>query len=180
MKKIDKDYESMNNFSELSKTEMRKVIKFYNLHTKIVGYSKMDQRQLSLELEKHLHIQNGVVHIKPPSKDTMRFQNKPQQMTAFDFFTNVIKKFIRQELTKTNVKQVSDVLKSIHVFSDDEVRDLIGMNMSKMPKSKATRIDDYDGLLKKLREMVLESMQSAKETLSKDEFSRYQKISKYF
>jgi len=62
-------------FDELNITQLRSLVRKYNLHTKIVQYTKLDKPKLITEMSKHMHINNeGRIYVRTSAQQNIALQ----------------------------------------------------------------------------------------------------------
>jgi flagellar basal body rod protein FlgF len=100
----------MHVFEHLPISTLKKIIREYNLHVKISGYSKMTQSELVEALKKHLVISDdGVMKIKEIKNvgKVSDFEKKPREKKE------KVKKVVPKPVEEKNVNKVKEMVKEI-------------------------------------------------------------------
>lgn len=111
----------MHVFEHLTNTQLKKLIREYNLHVKISGYSKMSRDDLIKELKKHLHVENGIYKILNHEKELKIEEKikKPREKKE------KVKKVEPKPVEEKNVNKVKEMVKEIEKKTEKKVDEKI-------------------------------------------------------
>jgi transcription-repair coupling factor (superfamily II helicase) len=151
----------MHVFEHLPISTLKKIIREYNLHVKISGYSKMTQSELVEVLKKHLVISDdGVIKIKEIKNvgKVSDFEKKPREKKE------KVKKVVPKPVKEEPIK------KAPYYFYDDldkTIRKYISLINSLDDEHFKNQIKDYENELKYLENRKLKSAKSIEENNNK-------------
>ena len=95
---------------QLKRRQLIKIVQAYNLQVRIKNYSKMKRNDLITEMNKHMELKDGKVHILPHTEEINVPQNKQRTYPVTEE-TEELRKSLIQKFKKKKLNDVSKQLK---------------------------------------------------------------------
>ena len=152
-------------FDTFNKTQLKKIIRYYNLHQMIRNYSKMTEDELRIALKKVVHIDADYnIFLHPQVSDKLLSGSEAKTLIKFRE-----PKAPKQKKGKAAKEDIIFKIAPYYFYEDLDktIREYIRLNSTLNEEYFRTQIKDYENELKYLENRKLKSAKSIEENNDK-------------